>query len=93
MFGPQILALEIAQLVVRLEIRGLEPRAALEPDHFHAGLAELGGEDAAGGADADDHDIGFFGCHGSALPALGPRLQADDGLAREGLLCFACPPA
>ena len=62
--GPQILALEIAQLVVRLEVRGLQARAALEPDHLHAGLAELGGENPARGADADDDDIGLFRCHG-----------------------------
>ena len=60
----QILPLEVAQLVVRLEVLGLEPRAALEPDDLHAGLAKLGREDAAGRADADDDDIGFFRCHG-----------------------------
>jgi len=62
--GSQILALEIAQLVVRLEVLRGETRAALEPDHLHAGLAELGGEDAARSANADDHNIGFLDCHG-----------------------------
>ena len=62
--GPQILPLEEAQLIVRLEIGCLQPRPALEPDHFDAGFAELGGEDTAGGADADDHHIGFLRCHG-----------------------------
>src|SRR4029077_17751706 len=64
--GPQILALEIAQFVVRLEVGGFQPRAALEPDHFHAGFAELGRENATGGADADDDHIGFFYRHGLA---------------------------
>ena len=64
----QILALEVAQLVMRVEVLGLEPRAALEPDHLHAGFAELGRENAARRADADDDDIGFFGCHGSGPP-------------------------
>ena len=90
-FGPQILALEIAQFVMRLEVGGLEPRAALEPDHFHAGLAELGGEDAAGRADADDDDIGFFDRHGfsplallacACRPMMGARVNAS-------LLCMS----
>jgi hypothetical protein len=50
---------------VRVEVLGGETRAALEPDDFHARFAELGRENAAGRAHADDHDIGFFGGHGS----------------------------
>ena len=61
--GAQVLALEVAQLV-ELEVRGLEARAALEPDHLHAGLAELGRQHAAGGAHADDDHISLFGRHG-----------------------------
>jgi hypothetical protein len=60
---PQILALEVAQLVVRVEVLRREARAALEPDHLHASLAELGRENAARRAHADDDDIGFFGGH------------------------------
>jgi hypothetical protein len=60
---PQIHALEVAQLVVRVEVLGGQARTALEPDHLHAGLAELGCENAAGRAHADDDDIGFFGGH------------------------------
>src|SRR5579864_388770 len=61
---PQILTLEIAQLVMRLEVGGLEPRPALEPDHLDAGFAQLGGHDAARCADADDDYIGLLRCHG-----------------------------
>src|SRR5262245_3941907 len=55
------------------EVLGGEARAALEPDHLHARLAE------PGRAHADDHDIGLFRCHGSCPPAarrharLGPH--------------------
>src|SRR5262249_55158590 len=49
----QVLALEVAQLVLRREVLGAQARAALEPDHLHAGLTELGRENAAGSADAD----------------------------------------
>ena len=75
----QILPLEIAQFVLRLEIRGGEARAALQADHFHARFAKLRREYPARRAHADDDDIRFFGCHGSCPPLrpLGPRLQAD----------------
>src|SRR5215471_20860558 len=56
----QVLALEVAQLVLRREVLGAQARAALEPDHLHAGLAELGRENATGSADADDDDISLF---------------------------------
>src|SRR5262249_57947541 len=79
----QILALKVAQLVLRAEIRGLEAWAALEPNDLHAGFAELGREDAAGRAHADDDDIGLAGCHGSSPARRRLRLQADDGGAGE----------
>jgi hypothetical protein len=59
----QVLPLEIAQFVLRGEIRGGVPRAALETDDLHAGLAELGREYSAGPSDPDNDDIGFFNCH------------------------------
>ena len=89
--GAQVLALEIAQLVMRLEIGGLQLRPAFEPDDFHAGFAEFGRENAAGGADADDHNIGFLGCHGfspscglgcDCRPTMGSRVKAS-------LLCMS----
>src|SRR5262249_1671667 len=84
----QVLALEVAQLVLRSEVRSLEPRAALEPDPLHPGLAGVGGENSAARADADDHDIRLFGCHGSS-PALGGLpLQADERAAGEGVLAL-----
>src|SRR5205809_1023868 len=58
--GAQVLALEIAQLVLRREVLGAPARAALETDHLHAGLAELGRQNATGSADADDYDIRLF---------------------------------
>ena len=61
----QVLALEIPQLIVRVEVLGGQARTALEPHHLHAGFAELGREDSTCGAHANDGDIGFFGCHGS----------------------------
>src|SRR5262249_26297612 len=79
----QILALKVPQLVLRAEIRGLEAWAALEPNDLHAGFAELGREDAAGRAHADDDDIGLAGCHGSSPARRRLRLQADDGGAGE----------
>ena len=77
--GRRVLALEIAQFVVRLEVCGGQARAAFQADDFHARFAEFGREDAARRADADDDDVRFFGCHGSALPHRGLRLQADHG--------------
>src|SRR6516164_9682293 len=71
----QILALEVTQFVLRAEILGREARAALEPDHAHSHFAQLGREDAAGRADADDHDISFFGCHGSRSPLSSPVMR------------------
>ena len=69
---------------------GRQARTALEADDFHAGFAELGREDPAGRADADDDDIGLFGCHGSCPPqrGFGLRLQADDGRACERVLAL-----
>ena len=68
--GPQILALKVAKLVVRLEIGRLKTRAAFEPDDLDAGFAQLGREDTARSANADDHNIGFLDGHGSAPLAL-----------------------
>ena len=64
----QILPLEVAQFIVRVEVLGGETRAALEPDDFHARFAELGREDSAGRAHAHDDDVGFFRCHGFRSP-------------------------
>src|SRR5262249_39622128 len=83
---PQLLALEVAQLVVRVEVVGGQAGPALEPDHLHPGLAQLGRQNTAGGSHADNDDIGLFGCHGSAPPYLGARLQPDNGQARERVL-------
>ena len=44
--GPQVLALEEAQFVLRPEVGGRKPRAALEPDDLHARLGELGRQHA-----------------------------------------------
>src|SRR3954447_10798372 len=62
----QIEALEVAQLIVRLEIRSLQARAAFEADHFHPNFCELGGDDAPRRAGADDNNVCFFGCHETA---------------------------
>src|SRR6266481_4607603 len=70
--GAQILALKIAQLVLRAEILGRKPRAALEPNDLHASLAELGRENAARRAHPDNDDVGSLGCHGSLLCAVTP---------------------
>src|SRR5262245_27503109 len=53
----QVLALEVAQLVLRGEVLGAPAWAALETDHLHAGLAKLGRENATSGADADNDNI------------------------------------
>src|SRR5262249_18895049 len=82
----QVLTLEVAQLILGSEVLGAQPRAALERDHFHAGLAKLGRQNATGGASADDDDIGLFCCHGSGPPRWSLALQADQHTAREGLL-------
>src|SRR5258705_11499332 len=82
----QVLALEVAQLVLRRKILGAQPRAALERDHLHAGLAKLGRQNATDGASADDDDIGLFRCHGSSPPRWGLALQANQHAAREGFL-------
>src|SRR4051812_1727980 len=82
---PRVLPLEIAQFV-KLEIRRLETRAALKPDHLHAGLAKFGSQNASGCAHANNHDIGFFGGHGSTLSSLGLRAQAHDWTTGECLL-------
>src|SRR5580704_17437897 len=63
----QVEPLEITQLVMRIEVRCLEARAALQADHLHAGLAELGRDNAAYGAGANDDDVSLLGCHGSCL--------------------------
>jgi hypothetical protein len=83
----QILALEVAQLVMRVEVLSGQAWAALEPDHLHAGFAEFGRENAARRADPNDDDIGLFGCHGSCPPGrgFGLSLQADDRRACEGV--------
>jgi hypothetical protein len=59
----KVLALEIAEFVMRLEILRLEARTAFEADDPHARFAELRRKNAAGAAYADDDDIGFFDCH------------------------------
>src|SRR6516164_2726751 len=64
----QILALEIAQFIVWVEVLSGQARPALQADDLHARLAELGCEDTACRARADDDNIGFFGCHGSHPP-------------------------
>src|SRR5690242_292794 len=69
---PQILALEIAQFVMWLEVRRFQSRAALETDDLHARLGEFGGKNATGSSDTYDHQICFFGCHSSALLTLWP---------------------
>src|SRR5207253_10406625 len=51
----QILALGIAQLILRREVPGREARAAFEPDDLYSGLAQLGRENASSRADAIDH--------------------------------------
>src|SRR5262244_1588909 len=96
----QILALEIAQFVVRVEVLSSQARPALEADDLHARLAELGCEDAARRAHADDDDVGFFGCHGSPPPrqpalACSPTMRSR---VNGPLLCISagvnsiCPP-
>jgi hypothetical protein len=42
----QLLPLEVAQFIVRREVRGGETRAALQANHFHARFAKLGRETA-----------------------------------------------
>jgi hypothetical protein len=81
----QILALEVAQLILRAEVGSGQPWPALKGNDLHPRLAELGREDPAGCAGADNHHIGFFGCHGSAPACRGLRLQADQYSARERL--------
>src|SRR5262244_3721242 len=96
----QILALEIAQFVVRVEVLRGQARSALQADDLHARLAELGGEDAACRAHADDDDVGFFGCHGSCPPRQ-PALACSPTMGSRvngPLLCMSaavnssCPP-
>src|ERR1700677_3188657 len=60
--GSQILTLKVAQFVER-KIRGLEARATLQADNLHAGLAELGPDNAADRAHTDDDHIRLFDCH------------------------------
>src|SRR6266403_5919162 len=64
----QFLPLEVAQFIVRAEIRGLQTRAALQANDFHACLAEFGCEDPACRAHSDDDYISLFDCHGLSLP-------------------------
>ena len=61
--GPQVLAREVAQLILWCEVLGRKPRPALEPDHLHAGLAKLSRQHATGCADSDNDDIRFVGRH------------------------------
>src|SRR5579859_7387721 len=68
----QVLAFEVAQLIVWFEICCFQPRTALETDHLHASLRELSGKNATSRAHADDHNICFFFCHGSAPLTLWP---------------------
>ena len=86
----KLLPLEIAQLVVRVEVRSGKARAALEANDFHSRFAEFGRENSADRAHADNDDIRFFGGHGLCPPywALGHCLQADDGFARECLFAL-----
>ena len=77
--GAQILPLEEAQFIVCGEVLGRKTRTPLQADDFHARLAELGGEDAACRADADDDDVSLFDCHRYALPCrptIGSRVKA-----------------
>src|SRR5262249_19157372 len=96
----QILALEIAQFVVRVEVLSGQARPALQADDLHARFAELGCEDAACRAHADDDDVGFFGCHGSRPPRQ-PALACSPTMGSRvngPLLCMSaavnssCPP-
>ncbi len=64
----QFLPLEVAQFIVRAEVRGLKARAALQANDFHACLAEFGREDPACRAHSDDDNISLFDCHGLSLP-------------------------
>ena len=64
----KFLPLEIAQFVVRVEVRSGQARAALQANDFHARFAKLGREYPADRAHTDDDDICFFGCHGSCPP-------------------------
>src|SRR5262245_39570591 len=80
----EVLTLEVAQLVLRGEVPRRKPRAAFEPNDLETGFCELGCEDTACCADADDDDVCLFRCHGSGPPHGGPRLQADDFLAGVG---------
>src|SRR5689334_11209317 len=59
----RVLTLEEAQLVHCPEV-GLDvTRSAFECDDAHARARELGRDDGAGGAYADNDDIGLFGRH------------------------------
>src|SRR6266550_5420380 len=64
----QFLPLEVAQFIVRAEVRGLKTWAALQANDFHARLAEFGREDPACRDHSYNNDVSFFGCHGLPLP-------------------------
>src|SRR5579859_7573796 len=67
--GAQFLALEIAQFIERAEILGCKARTSFEPDDFHPGLGEFGGEYSAHCAYTHYDDICFFGGHGLLRPS------------------------
>ncbi len=78
----QVFALEVAQFV-QGEISGLEAWPTFKANDLEPGLAEFSRHDAAHGANADDHHIRFFGCHGPVPPCekrrarrLRPRAQS-----------------
>jgi len=79
--------LEVAQFVVRSEVGGIQARAALQADDFHASFGEFSGKNSARRAHAYDNGVSLLGGHGSALPfrSAGLGLQADQGRPREGI--------
>src|SRR5437899_11142088 len=83
---PQVAPLEIAQLIVRTEVRRSQTRAALEANDLHARFAEFGREYPSRGSHTDNDDIRPFRCHGFSLlnqdflaacrPIMGARVNA-----------------
>src|SRR3984893_6566815 len=67
--GAQLLALEIAQFIERAEILGCKARTSFEPDDFHPGFAEFGGEYSAHCSYTHNDDICSLGGHGLLRPS------------------------
>src|ERR1035437_422548 len=66
--GAQLLPLEVAQFIVRGEVRRGKPRTALQADDFHPGFARLGREYPSCRTNTDDDHSRLLNCHGSSLP-------------------------